>query len=414
MAGKRLSPGLTRPLLVVMAVATGTAVANNYYAQPLLPAIEHSLHLSSSAAGLIVTVSQIGYALGLIFVLPLGDLLERRRLVVTMALGAALALLAVASAPTGAVLLPAALLVGTLSVIAQILVAMAAGMASDVERGRVVGYVMTGLLLGVLLARTIAGYLAELGGWRTVYYAAAALMVTQAAVLARLLPRLSQDVTIGYGRLLASVGALLRHERVLRQRALYGALSFAVFSVLWTSIAFLLAGRPYHYGTGTIGLFGLVGASGVLAANFAGWLADRGYQRLTTGCTAVLLLVAWLPLWLGRDSVGALVVGILIVDIAAQGLHITNQSEIYRLHPDARSRINSAYMTFYFLGGAVGSAASAAAYAADGWLGVVWCGTAVGGLATLVWALSLLSALGPQTPASDSMTLSSTDGVDRA
>jgi predicted MFS family arabinose efflux permease len=414
MTGKRDSPELTRPLLIVMAVAIGAAVANNYYAQPLLPAIEHSLHLSSSGAGLIVTVSQIGYALGLVFVLPLGDLLERRRLVVTMALGVSVALFSVASAPSGAVLLPAALLVGTLSVIAQILVAMAAGMASDAERGRVVGYVMTGLLLGILLARTVAGYVAELGSWRTVYYAAAALMVTQAAVLARLLPCHRQDVTLGYGRLLASVRTLLRHERVLRQRALYGALSFAVFSVLWTSMAFLLAGEPYHYGTGTIGLFGLVGASGVLAANFAGRLADRGYQRLTTGCTAVLLLVAWVPLWLGRDSIAALIVGILIVDLAAQGLHITNQSEIYRLRPDARSRINSAYMTFYFLGGAVGSAASAAAYAADGWIGVVSCGATVGGLLTLVWALSLMKRTRPSAPAPGSMTVSSTDGVDRA
>jgi predicted MFS family arabinose efflux permease len=395
-----------------MAVATGAAVANNYYAQPLLPAIKHSLHLSSSGAGLIVTVSQVGYALGLVFVLPLGDLLERRRLVVTMALAVSVALVVVASAPTGAVLLPAALVVGTLSVIAQILVAMAAGMAGDTDRGRVVGYVMTGLLLGILLARTVAGYVADLGGWRTVYYAAAGLMVTQAAVLARLLPCRRQDVTINYRRLLASVRTLVRHEPVLRQRALYGALSFAGFSVLWTSIAFLLAGGPYHYGTGTIGLFGLIGAGGVLAANFAGRLADRGHQRLTTGCTAVLLLVAWLPLWLGRDSIGALIVGILLVDLAAQGLHITNQSEIYRLHPDARSRINSAYMTFYFLGGAAGSAASAAAYAADGWTGVVSCGAAVGGLLTLAWALSLTKRTRPSTPAPRSITFPSSDGVD--
>jgi predicted MFS family arabinose efflux permease len=414
MAGKRDSPQLTRLLLVVVAVAIGVAVANNYYAQPLLPAIEHSLHLSSTGAGLIVTVSQIGYALGLVFVLPLGDLVERRRLVVTTALGASVALFVVASAPNAAVLLPAALLVGTFSVLAQILVAMAAGMASDAERGRVVGNVMTGLILGILLARTVAGYVAEIGGWRTVYYVAAALMVTQAAVLARLLPAHRPNVTIGYGRLLASVRTLLRHERVLRERALYGALSFAVFSVLWTSMAFLLAAEPYHYSTGTIGLFGLVGAAGALAANFAGRLADRGYQRATTGCTAVLLLAAWLPLWLGRDSVFALTVGILIIDIGAQGLHITNQSEIYRLRPDARSRINSAYMTLYFLGGALGSAASAAAYAADGWNGVVTCGATLGGLLTVLWALSLRRRARPSTPAPRQMTLSSTERVDRA
>ena len=380
--------GLTRRLGVVLAVATGVTVANNYYAQPLLPAMERSLHLSSSTAGLIVTFSQIGYALGLMFVLPLGDLLERRRLIVSLAGAASIALLVLARAPSGAVLLPAAVLVGTLSVLAQILVAIAAGMASDLDRGRVVGRVMTGLLLGVLLARTVAGYLAAIGGWRLVYYTASAIMATQAIALARLVPRHRLPVTISYGQLLVSVRTLVREEPKLRLRAVYGGLSFAAFSILWTSIAFLLAGPSYRFGIGMIGLFGLIGAGGAVAANVAGRLADKGYQRAVTGATAILLLASWLPLWLGGRSVVALIVGILILDVAAQGLHITNQSEIYRLRDDARSRINSVYMTAYFLGGALGSAASAAAFSAAGWNGVAASGATVGVLIVTVWALS--------------------------
>jgi predicted MFS family arabinose efflux permease len=379
---------LTRRLAGILAGATGVTVANNYYAQPLLPAIERSLHLSSSTAGLVVTFSQIGYAMGLIFLLPLGDLLERRRLVVASALAAAVALLVMARASGGALLLPAAMLVGAFSVLAQILVAIAAGMASHADRGQVVGRVMTGLLLGVLLARSIAGYLAALGGWRFVYYTASALMATLAIVLARLLPLHRPLVTMDYGQLLASVRSLFREEPVLRLRAVYGGLSFASFSILWTAVAFLLAGPPYHLGTGTIGLFGLIGAGGAIAASLAGRLADRGHQAVVTGVTAVLLLVSWLPLWVGGRSVAALVLGILILDVAAQGLHITNQSEIYRLRPDARSRINSAYMTSYFIGGAAGSAASAAAFSLAGWDGVAGCGAAVGALIVTVGAFT--------------------------
>jgi predicted MFS family arabinose efflux permease len=383
---ERAQPPLSRALVVLMAVATGLAVANNYYAQPLLPQIARTLHLAGPVAGLVVTVAQGGYALGLMFVLPLGDLLERRRLLVVMGVGTSGALVWLGTAPSGAVLLPAAVAVGALSVQAQLLVPFAATLAAPAERGRVVGQVMSGLLLGILLARTVAGYLAEAGTWRTVYWVAAGAMLIQAAVLAVRLPSLRPAQPLRYPRLIASVPRLLVDEPVLRLRAVYGGLSFGSFSVLWTSLAFLLAGRPYHFSTGTIGLFGLAGAAGALTATVAGRLADRGGARLSTGFGSALLALSWLPIWLGRHSLAALVVGIVLLDVAAQGLHITNQSEIYRLDPAARNRINSAYMTCYFAGGAAGSASSAAAWAAGGWPLVSLLGAIFGVAAVVLFA----------------------------
>ena len=380
---------LPTSLVAVLATATGVAVANLYYAQPLLPAIASDLGLAGATAGLIVTVSQLGYAAGLVLLLPLGDLLERRRLVCLLGIGAALALTLTGSAPSGAVLLPAAVLVGVLAVQAQTLVPLAASLASDEERGRVVGSVMSGLLLGILLARTIAGYVAELGSWRLVYFVAAAAMLVQSLVLWRTLPRSRADSgETHYGALLRSIPAIVREQPVLRLRAVYGAMAMGAFSVLWTSMAFLLAKAPYGYSSGTIGLFGLAGAAGALTANVTGRLADGGHVAATTAAACMLLAVSWIPVALGDDSVAWLLVGIVLVDMAAQGLHLSNQSEIYRLAPEARSRINSAYMTTYFAGGALGSAASAAAWDAGVWEAVSAVGASFGVAAVVVWAVS--------------------------
>ncbi len=383
---------MPRSLILVMALATGLAVANQFYAQPLLPFIGRDLHLSTTTAGLIITVAQIGYALGLVFLLPLGDLVERRRLIVIMDAAIALALVGVALAPNESWLLPAAAAVGTLSVIAQILIPFAAGLAADDERGKVVGTMMTGLLLGVLLARTVAGSLAELGSWRIIYFVAAGAMLIMSVVLYRMLPNSKENLQLKYGGLLKSVIALARDEPVLRRRALLGGLVFASFNVLWISIAFLLAGPPYHFGPGTIGLFGLAGAAGASGASVIGRLADRGLDRLVTGTSAVLLLFSWLPLWLGRGSLISLLLGIVLLDVAIQGVHINNQNTVFRLQPKARSRINSVYMTTYFIGGAVGSFTSAAAFASYGWTGVSLLGAGFGLAALVLWLLFELAS----------------------
>lgn len=380
---------MSKPVVLLFAVAAGLAVASIYYAHPLLDAMRQSLHMSVATTGLVVTASQLGYAFGLTLLVPLGDLLERRRLVVWMTVGISVCLAGMAMASSAPAMLAAAMMVGALSVVAQILVAFAATLAGPAERGRVVGTVMSGLLLGILLARTAAGYLAQLGSWRTTFWVAAGLMLALAVVLQRALPTYYANVGMNYPALMRSVLTLLKEEPVLRLRALYGAVAFGAFSVLWTPLAFLLSQPPYQYSPGTIGMFGLVGVAGALAASAAGRIADMGGAHRVTGGTAALLAVSWIPMKLGDHSVAMLVVGIVLLDLAAQGLHITNQSEIYRLRPDARSRITSAYMAIFFAGGVLGSALSSFTYAHAGWTGVCLLGGGFGAVATAVWLSAL-------------------------
>ena len=368
---------------MLFAVACGTSIANLYYAQPVLHSIAAAFRTSSGTAGLLVTFGQIGFVLGLMLLVPLGDLLPRRRLVPIVLVATTLALLATAVAPGVGVLIALALFVGLGSVVAQLLVPMAASLADEEHRGAVVGTVMSGLLVGILLSRTLSGLVAGAFGWRTVYWMAAALTSVTAIVLARLLPGEEQRPHIGYRALLAGPVGLLRTEPVLRRRAGYGALGFAAFSVFWTTLAFLLGGAPFHYGDLTIGLFGLVGAGGALCANAAGRWADRELTRLTTLVFALCIAVSFLPLWYGRHSVGLLILGILILDVGVQGLQVTNQSIIYKLVPHARSRVTSAYMLCYFVGGAAGSAGASALYDSHRWAGVCLLGAATGIAATI-------------------------------
>lgn len=377
-----------RGLLGLLAVSTGLSVAAMYYAQPLLDDIRADLGMSTGAAGLLVTVTQAGYLVALCLLVPVGDLVARRRLIPLLTAGQAAALVVLATASSPAQLFAAGIAVGALSVSAQVGVAFAASLAGDAERGKVVGTVMSGLLMGILLARTAAGWLADLGGWRTPYWVAGGVQVVMCVVLAVRLPaeRPRPDATAAprYGEAVASVGRLLRDEPVLRRRAIYGAAAFGGFSVLWTPLSFLLSAAPYGCSTGVIGLFGLLGLVGVLAAAGAGRAADRGRASLVTLGSAGLLLVSWLPLGLGGQHLAGLVVGVLVLDLAVQALHITNQSEIYALRPEARSRLTAAYMATYFTGGLLGSLAADAAYSHGGWTGVSLTGAAFGLLAVTV------------------------------
>ncbi|EAM8331548.1 MFS transporter [Salmonella enterica] len=377
--------GLSPALIVLMSVVTGLAVASNYYAQPLLDTIAHHFSLSASSAGFIVTAAQLGYAAGLLFLVPLGDMFERRMLIVSMTLLAAGGMLITASSQSLSMMILGTALTGLFSVVAQILVPLAATLATPDTRGKVVGTIMSGLLLGILLARTVAGLLANLGGWRTVFWVASALMALMAVALWRGLPKLKSDTHLNYPQLLGSVFSLFIHDKLLRTRALLGCLTFANFSILWTSMAFLLAAPPFSYSEGMIGLFGLAGAAGALGARPAGGFADKGKSHLTTTVGLLLLLLSWLAIWLGHTSVLALIIGILILDLTVQGVHITNQTVIYRLHPDARNRLTAGYMTSYFIGGAAGSLISASAWQHAGWAGVCLAGVTVALLNLLVW-----------------------------
>ena len=377
--------GLSPALILLMSVATGLAVASNYYAQPLLETIARNFSLSASSAGFIVTAAQLGYAVGLLFLVPLGDMFERRAMIVSMTLLAAGGMLITASSQSLAMMILGTALTGLFSVVAQILVPLAATLASPEKRGKVVGTIMSGLLLGILLARTVAGLLAGIGGWRTVYWVASVLMVVMALALWRGLPKVKSETHLNYPQLLGSVFSLFTHDKLLRTRALLGCFTFANFSILWTSMAFLLASPPFNYSEGMIGLFGLAGAAGALGARPAGGLADKGKSHLTTTVGLVMLLLSWAAIWYGHVSVLALIVGILVLDLTVQGVHITNQTVIYRVKPDARNRLTAGYMTSYFIGGAAGSLISASAWQYAGWTGVCAIGAIVAAINLLVW-----------------------------
>ncbi|EMV7410419.1 TPA: MFS transporter [Enterobacter soli] len=377
--------GLSPALILLMSVATGLAVASNYYAQPLLDTIARAFSLSASSAGFIVTAAQLGYAAGLLFLVPLGDMFERRMLIVSMTLLAAGGMLITASSQSLTMMIIGTALTGLFSVVAQILVPLAATLASPEKRGKVVGTIMSGLLLGILLARTVAGLLASLGGWRTVYWVASVLMVIMALALWRGLPKVKQENHLNYPQLLGSVFTLFTQDKLLRTRALLGCFTFANFSILWTSMAFLLASPPFNYSEGVIGLFGLAGAAGALGARPAGGMADKGKSHLTTTSGLILLLLSWAAIWFGHSSVLALIVGILVLDLTVQGVHITNQTVIYRVKPEARNRLTAGYMTSYFIGGAAGSLISASAWQHAGWAGVCSVGAIVAALNLLVW-----------------------------
>lgn len=381
----KTSQGLSPALILLMSVATGLAVASNYYAQPLLDTIARAFDLSASSAGFIVTAAQLGYAAGLLFLVPLGDMFERRMLIVSMTLLAAGGMLITASSQSLTMMIVGTALTGLFSVVAQILVPLAATLASPEKRGKVVGTIMSGLLLGILLARTVAGLLASLGGWRTVYWVASVLMVVMALALWRGLPKVKQENHLNYPQLLASVFSLFTQDKLLRTRALLGCLTFANFSILWTSMAFLLAAPPFNYSEGVIGLFGLAGAAGALGARPAGGLADKGKSHMTTTAGLVLLLLSWAAIWYGHVSVLALIVGILVLDLTVQGVHITNQTVIYRVKPEARNRLTAGYMTSYFIGGAAGSLISASAWQHACWSGVCGIGAIVAALNLVVW-----------------------------
>ncbi|WP_051756749.1 MFS transporter [Kitasatospora purpeofusca] len=379
---------LTRPLTLLFALASGAAVANVYAAQPLLVAIADELDIGRAAVGAVVTCTQIGYGLGLVLLVPLGDLLERRRLVTAQAVLLALALAAVATAGNAAALLAGLMAVGLLAVLTQALVAFASALAPDGERGRVVGTVTGGVVLGILLARTVAGAVADLAGWRAVYALSALLTLVLAAALRRALPRTAPPTArrADYRRALRSLVRLPLREPVFRRRGLITLLVFAAFSTLWSSVALPLSDAPYSLTPAAVGAFGLAGAAGAAAAAPAGRLFDRGLGRWTAGAGLALLALSWLPLALTRQSLWALALGAVLLDFAVQAVHVTNQSTVLALDPAAGGRLIGGYMVFYSLGSALGAITSTAAYAAAGWSAVCLLGTAFSLLALLAWA----------------------------
>lgn len=385
------TPVLPQSTLLLMATACGLCAGANYFNQPLLHSIAIDLGISEARASLTVTMAQVSYALGLLLLVPLGDMLERRRLVLGLMLLAALGMLASGMAHSFALLAAGTLMTGLFSVAAQVLVPMAASFAAPGASGRAVGLVMSGLLIGILAARSVAGLLSELGGWNAVYWVGALATAGVALLLRRALPLAQPAQPIGYGTVMRSLLTLAREQPRLRSRALIGGMGFATVSVLFSTMALLLAGPGYGFGDAQIGLIGLVGVAGALMANMAGRLADRGLEQRTTLAGGLLMLVGWGALWLGGTSLWWFLAGLLIVDAALQALHISNQNVIYALAPLARSRINAVYMTGYFIGASAGSAVGSAVWLHWGWTGASVAGLilSLATLAVVAWDRSL-------------------------
>ena len=354
---------------VLLAVAAGVAVSTVYAAQPLLVTIGADLEIAPGSVGLFVTVTQLGYAAGLFFLVPLGDLLDRRRLIRLQFLLLATALLLTGIAQNAAMLLAGLAAVGALAVVTQSLVAYGAALSAPADRGRTVGTITSGIVLGILLARTVSGIVTDLVGWRAVYLMACVACLAIACCLARATPQLRTQLT--YGALLRSTISLGR-ETLFRESALRAFFIFGSFSTLWSSIALPLTSRSLSHTE--IGAFGLIGAAGALAAGPAGRLADRGRGRPVTIAASVLLATSW-PVIASGSLVG-LAIGAILLDLAVQAIHVTNQSMIYR--PELGSRLIGGYMVFYSLGSGLGAIASTALYERAGWSAVCLLGAAFG------------------------------------
>ncbi|XSF06223.1 MFS transporter [Myxococcus faecalis] len=376
-----LSPGL----VWLMAAASGATAANLYYNQPLLGDIGRDLGASGGMLGLVPTLTQVGYAAGMLLIVPLGDSLERRRVIVTMSALVSLALVGAALAPTLPWLVIASFLVGATTVVPQLLVPFAAHLAPAAQRGRVVGTVMSGLLIGILLSRTAAGFVGTHLGWRAMFWLAAGFMLLLAVVLRFTLPSQPPVAAMPYPELMRSLVHLARTEPVLRIHAVLGALTFGAFSVFWSTLALYLESLPEHYGPQVAGLFGVIGVVGALIAPVVGRYADsHGGRRINMFAIGVLLL-SFVVMWpLGRWLWG-IALGVVLLDLGAQGNHISNQTRVYALRPEARSRLNTLYMVTYFAGGAAGSWLGTTAWTHAGWTGVCAAGAAlcVTGLAIL-------------------------------
>ncbi|MGV8920607.1 MAG: MFS transporter [Pseudomonas sp.] len=386
---KTSKPALTRGLTLLFALASGTIIGNIYYSQPLLATIADTFGYTPAQLGFLVTLTQLGYAVGLMLIIPLGDVLNRRNLIVSLVLLTTLALVAVAISPTFILFAAASLLLGLTSCVAQLVVPFAASLANDQERGRVVGTVMSGLLLGILLARTVSGTIAQLTDWRTVYWVAAGMLLLLSACLAKALPDDQREQSNWrYAELLHSLLTLMRQHPTIRLRSWYGALGFASFSVFWTGLTFLLSAAPYHFSEAKIGAFGLAGAAGALAAGYAGRMADRGHGQRASGIFGAAILLSFVFIYLGAYSLISLLFGVLLLDVGVQGMHISNQSVIYAIAPNARSRITTIYLTSYFIGGAVGSSAASVAYHYAGWLGVCVVGALFSSLLLGTWLIA--------------------------
>lgn len=389
---------MTRGLLVLLTVMGGMAVSNLYWAQPLLAVVADDLGVSTGTAGSLVTATQLSYAVGILLLVPLGDVLDRRRMLPVLLVASAVALTACAVAPTFPLLVVAISLLGLSTVAGQVAIPLAGDLARDADRGRVVGTVMSGFLAGTLVSRTISGLVAQAAGWRAVFALAAVAALVLAVLARRRIPTLAASSTLSYPALLGSVLTLVRQHRVVRWTLVLGALQFAVFLMFWTSLTLLLSEPPFSYPVLVIGLFSLLGLFGVVASQRTGRLADRGWSLPATGVAwGVALVAVVLALVSGRQVVG-IALAVVLLHLAVFPLNVLNSTRLFALAPEARSRVNTAVIVVNFLAGAVGSAAVAPLWSAGGWRAVTLAELVLCAAGLAVWAVGRRGPLRAPTP----------------
>ena len=372
--------------------ACAVGVSSIYFNQPLLLEMARTFHVTPAHTGFVAVATQVGYALGIFLLVPLGDVVERRALMMRMFTAVSIALLSIAFAPNVAFLIGASVLVGLFASVTHVALPIAPSLVSHEKRGRALGTVMTGLLLGILLARTFAGWVSEVSRWQAVYIAGACMNALFVPLLWKVMPRLKPTAPVRYGEALRSLWTLFRTQPLLRESSFIGALVFAAFSAFWTTLVFLLDKR-YGLGPGVAGSFGVLGASGALVAPIAGRMADRHGSRYVVGIGLSTLAAAYLILWAFGYHIAGVIAGVILLDAGAQMCQIANQTRIFGIDPGARSRLNTVYMVIYFAGAAMGSALSTIAWVHYEWRGVCVLALVFISLAALVHLCS------PRTPA---------------
>lgn len=378
---------MTRGMLLLLALIGGFAVGNLYWAQPLLTVIAGDLGVSSGSAGLLVTLTQIGYALGIVLIVPLGDVLDRRKLIPLLLVSSAVALVACALAPTFAVLLVAIAVLGVTTVAGQIVIPLAGDLADDASRGRIVGTVMTGFLAGTIVSRTLSGVVAQLAGWRAIYVIAAAIILVLTVLAYRKIPVLQAPQRVRYRQLLRSVASVVHRHRVVRWNLVLSALQFGLFMLFWTALTFLLSSPPFSYSPLTIGLLGLFGLAGAVAAQRSGRLHDRGWSMAATGAGWIVALLAMVIAALGQQSLLLIIVAIVLLHLAIFPMNVLISARLFGAVTEGRSRVNTAVIAVNFVAGAIGSALVSPLWAAGGWHAVALVGIGVSASGLLLWAI---------------------------
>jgi predicted MFS family arabinose efflux permease len=379
---------LSKLNIVVMALCTGLIVANIYYSQPLLVLISQEFNVSESNAGQVTFFTQIGYALGLLFCVPLGDKLERRGQILAMTGFAVAALIAAALSVNIGMLKVMGFIIGFTSIVPQLILPLSAALTEPSKRGKVIGVIMSGLLIGILLSRTVSGFVGEHLGWRAMFWIAGGLSFLMMVIMMFTFPKSRPAFSGSYGALMGSLLTLVKEQPLLREASVINACGFAVFGLFWTTSVFLLSNPPYSFGSDIIGLMGLAAAAGALGAPLIGRIADKKNPRIAIGYGIACILAGYIVFWIFRDSLIGIIAGIVLLDLGLQGVHVSNQTRIYALLPEARNRMNTVFMTFSFIGTSLGSGIGLWVWDIGKWAGVCIAGVGITFIAILVYGLT--------------------------